>query len=424
MTLQMVLRAAELDNHQCAAALGVNPRVFAEWASGQSRVPESFVPLLSAVLGVAPTVLATPARAIRRLSEADVTPQIWYKFRGSGLTSTDRDFVLLVRQIGHYLNELEEITEERSLQWKTLFQAIRDSIDMQAPLREQGRVAAREFRAATPLGHGALGSGEILRGLLRNLGLLMVEVPLAGSRLEGCNFLVGGAAKARPCVFANSHRTTWFRRNVVLMHEVAHAIFEYYLGASLDYFETKEPGSAQDSDAEQPCAARSAGEIEIRAQAFAQECLLPREVLRHAAQSNGVRWDRLTAEDLARLVASVHVEQSLVLDVAAELEFINGDDLLRARNLDISQHLRNASPHALTTTDYLKKSGKSAEEWLGKRNTTLFPRATRLPVGYVKRVVEAYKSRQISPAKAARYLMIAEEDLFDRFGDIYDQNEW
>jgi Zn-dependent peptidase ImmA (M78 family) len=358
---------------------------------------------MSAVFSVPPTVLRAHGKAVRNYE--DITPAIWYKFRGPGLVDADRECVLLVRQLGHYLNELEAVTRNRSLQWKTLFEAIRDATDLQTAPKEQGRSAARMFREGTSLAHGAKGSGEVLRGLLRSLGTLVFETPLKESRVEGCSFYVGSQSTTRPCIFANTHHVSWFRRNMVLMHEVGHAIFESpYVGASLDFLNGEE----------------SAEPVELRAQAFAQECLVPRSVLVHIAQSYGIKWPNLSARSLARLVADTHVEQGTVIVAGVDAGLIPAemaDDLMR---VDIAHDLHELSQHALSTEEYLEVIGaENAHSWIGKRTTTLASRSIRLPVGFVSAVVEAYRNSQVSSGKAAEYLMIDPYEFNERFGDVY-----
>lgn len=402
--LQTVLDSVGLDAQSCAALLGFNPTTFAEWSAGQRPIPESVVPLLSAVFSVPAAVLRAHPKAAKGATE-DITPAIWYKFRGPNLVNADRECVVLVRQIGHYLNELESVTSSRSVQWKTLFESIRTSTDFQAAPREQGRTAARMFREGTSLGHGAKGSGEVLRGLLRSLGILVFETPLKESVVEGCSFYVGTQAAPRPCVFSNTHHTTWFRRNMVLMHEVGHSIFDAALvGASLDLFEREEPGEP----------------LELRAQAFAQEVLVPKSVLVHAAQSHGIKWTNLSARSLARLVAETHVELRTVVDAAVNAGFVPLEMADNLKRVDITNELRDLSQHALSTDEYMELIGAdNAQQWIGKRTTTLTPRALRLPVGYVMAVVDAYRSGQISTGKAAEYLMIDDSEVVQRFGDIY-----
>lgn len=402
--LQNILDEAGLDPHACAGLLGVNPDLFMAWVSGQEAIPESFLPLLGAVLSVPPSVLANPSKASRRLTGADITPQIWFKFRGKGLVDADREAVVLIRMIGHYLNELEEVTRQKSVQWKSIFETVRNTVDIQAPVKEQGKSAARIFRQSTSLGHGAAGVGEVLRGFLRATGILAVEIPVSESIVEGCSFYVGSTSSPRPCVFANGHHATWFRRNVILMHELGHAIFEPFTGATLDLVNV--PG---DED------------IEIRAQSFAQEALVPREVLLHVAQSLGCKWNSLNAESLANLVAATHVEQGTLLNAAKDAGFLDASQSEELRRIDIAASLRKVSEHALSTEEYLERKGTEEQEWIGKRTTTLAARTIRLPIGYVNAVFDAYKNRQISPSKAAAYLMITESEFLERFGDIYEE---
>jgi len=401
--LQTVLESVGLDAKTCAGLLGFNPTVFAEWSVGQRQIPESVLPLLSAVFSVPVSVLR--AKPSRTINDEDITPAIWYKFRGPELVSADRECVVLIRQLGHYLNELEAVTRSRSVQWKTLFESIRNETDLQASPREQGRAAARMFREATSLAHGAKGTGELLRGVLRSLGVLVVEAPLKESRIEGCSFYVGTQAAARPCIFANTHHVSWFRRNTVLMHEVGHSIFESALvGASLDFLDREEVAEP----------------LEMRAQAFAQECLVPKTVLVHVAQSHGIKWGSLSARPLARLMADTHVEQRTVVSAAVDAGLVASEAADELKRIDTAKELHELSSHALSTEEYLELIGsENAGDWIGKRTTTLTPRPLRLPVGYVKVVVDAYQNCQISSGKAAEYLMVDETEFTERFGDIY-----
>jgi hypothetical protein len=123
------------------------------------------------------------------------------------------------------------------------------------------------------------------------------------------------------------------------------------------------------------------------------------------------------------LVALTHVELRTVLNAARDAGFIGVAQVDDLKRVDISTSLRKISGHALTTEEYLEKTGTAEQEWIGKRTTTLTARPIRLPIGYVNAVVEAYQNRQISPSKAATYLMIEETEFLQRFGDIYEQVE-
>src|SRR5436305_766618 len=114
--LYQVLDATGIETAKCADLLGISPRLFDEWAFGKRPIPPSMLPLLSTVLGVPESAL-TSARLPHGGSEADLIPAIWFKFRGDELAS-DREFVLLIRKLGHHLNELEDVTGRKSVGWK------------------------------------------------------------------------------------------------------------------------------------------------------------------------------------------------------------------------------------------------------------------------------------------------------------------
>ena len=353
------------------------------------------------MLGVHPSLFHL-ARA--RTERGDITPAIWYKLRADRLVDADRECVFLIRQIGANLNELEEVTQRRTVGWQVLFSSIRQKVDIQAPPRQQGRQAARMFRESSGLGHGHDGIGAVLRGNLRSIGILVVESPVPESALEGCSFYVGSDITQRPCIFANTHHVTWFRRNVVLAHELGHAIFDAEnTGAALDF---------QDND--------GANDLpEERAQAFAQELLLPPESLRHLAQARGVQWGTVTQVDLAQLVAASQVELNLVLGAAVDAGLMPLGRSKDLRSSPLDSLLRELTDHALSTKEYLRTKGSEATPLLvGNRTTTIPSRRIRLPVSYVAQVLQACRDSVISDSKAAELLMIDEFTFESRFGEF------
>lgn len=395
--ISRILQSAGLDPNACAMTLGIAPRMFGEMLAGQRLIPDSFLPLIAAVVGVRPSLLEAPAREQRN---ADVVPAIWYKLRAPGLVEADREYVLGIRQLAYYVHELEQITDMGPVGWKTLFEELRRNVDPQSAPREQGRQAARRFRSSTGLDKYRTGIGEVFRGVLRNMGVLLLETPAQESALEGCSFYVGPSGSERPCVFANSYRSTWFRRNRVLMHEMAHAIFDVESGiASLDFAN----GSAVNDVQEQ------------RADGFAQECLVPWEVLRHWAQQSGAKFELLSPKDLALLVAFTHVEQRLAVKALADAGFVGERNAEELEAADISALLRGVSDHALSTKEFIRKIGNRADDWIGKRTTTTTAKKLLLPARYVDSVVSAYQRSQISRGKAARMLMIEEPEFDSRF---------
>ena len=397
--LRNVLKATGIDAERCAGLLGVHPAIFSEWLSGQRPVPGSMLPLLSTILGVPPAVIAGSGPSGSD-DAAETTPAIWFKFRGSGLGPPDSECALLIRQISYFVSEIEKITERPSVGWKGLFEDIQARTDRQAPPREQGRQAARMFCASRGLDHKAEGIGELFRPNLRNMGIVVVESAFPESRLEGCSFFVGSQASERPCIFANNARTTWFRRNAILMHEVAHAIFDSdSAGAAIDLIDS----TADDLSEE-------------RAEAFAREALAPKSVLKNVAQRHGLDWHALNETGLAHLVAGVQVEPRTVLRAGFEAGLLTEAEQARYSNFDISGILPQLTDHALSTQEYLRKHAEEAPEWLGKRMTTIPTRSVKLPSSYVDTVVRLMRDCEISTGKAAEFLMIDEDTLEDRFG--------
>ena len=394
--LQTLLNSVGIESQRCAALLGINPSLFAEWAAGQRPIPRPYVTYLASVLGVTEAQLLDHRKAERE----DPTPAIWYKFRGTEVSDADREYVVLARRIGFFQHELERATLQRAVGWSALFTDIRRQTNKQAAPREQGRQAARMFRESTGLAKGSVAIGELFRSRLRHLGVIVVETPVSDSQMEGCSFYVGASGDERPCVFANSHHSTWFRRNMVLMHEVAHAIFDAESeGASLDFV----AADGGDSIPEQ------------RAAAFAQEALLPRVVLRHACIKHGVHWDSFSPDTLARLVADCQVEQRLIVTAARDAGLLSAGDAAKAASFDIASKLPQLTDRALSMPDFIAKLGKDAAPWIAKRTTTTTARPIRLPSRYVETIVEAYDAGQISRGKASRMLMVDEQTFSGRF---------
>jgi Zn-dependent peptidase ImmA (M78 family) len=403
--LREILANTLISPETVARLLGINTEIFLEWVANQRPIPNSVLEMLSGVIGVdlAPYL----ERKVPVQEAAAITPAIWYRFRQSSLTPEDREFVFLVRRLGSHINELEEATGAKAVGWKTLFQEIRQKVDTQAPPRVQGIEAANMFRESRDLSRGSTGIGEVLRGNLRSMGVLVVEGSLPKSRLEGCCFYVGNRPHERPCVFANSYQSTWFRRNLIILHEVAHAIFDAEsAGAALDFY---------DGDTDKLA--------EERADAFAQQVLVPRTVLHHITQRSGIKWEALSPNNLAKLVAETHAEKRTILRSAFESGLISQSLLDQYLDFDIAAILPGISYHALSTDEYIKVCGVNSDDWKGKRNTTIPSRTIRLPPAYIKGVIEAVKNGSISRGKAAAMLMIDERDFEERFGGGQEEDD-
>jgi Zn-dependent peptidase ImmA (M78 family) len=175
---------------------------------------------------------------------------------------------------------------------------------------------------------------------------------------------------------------------MVLAHELGHAIFDLdSQTVSLDFRGEEDYRQLQ----------------ERRAQSFAQELFAPPEMLRHIQNTTGFKWSALTPSDLAVLVSHAEVSASVILSSALDAELI-------------SEELRQLTPHALTTREFLQQLGNEKSVWpASHRTTNLSPRRLRLPVSYVKKVISAAKDEEISLGKAAEMLMMDRQTVIERF---------
>jgi Zn-dependent peptidase ImmA (M78 family) len=395
--LKDIVVSTGLDQNVCAELLGINPRLFNEWLVGQKPIPSFILPELSTVFGVSEGELVS-----RKTTPADA-PAVWYKLREEDITEHDREYVLLIRKLGFFLNQVQVVTRSENLLWKALFEQIRTRIDKQTSPSEQGRFAARLFASMRNLTHGARGIGRPFRDNLRLTGLLVIETPAPKSKIEGCSFYVGNSGSEVPCLFANTYGSDWFRRNVVIAHELGHAIFDLdSQTASVDYRGEEEYRELQ----------------ERRAQTFAQELFAPVEVLRHVQNTSGFTWDDLRPRDLALIVAHTDVSATTALSSAFQAGLITADQMQKYRQFSISDELKQLTPHALSTREFLEQAIREQSIWpANKRTTNLTSRRLRLPVSYINKVLSAAKTQEISLGKAAEMLMMDPKTVLERFSD-------
>jgi DNA-binding transcriptional regulator YdaS (Cro superfamily) len=392
--LKDIVKATGLSHEAFAGVLGIDPQLFNEWLVGQRPIPAFLLPQLSTVIGVSVQDLASG----KRISDA---PAIWYKLRDTRLVQSDRESILLIRNVGFFLAQLETVTNSKNVLWEALFEQIRGTVNKQAPPSDQGKLAAQLYRSSRHLSHGARGIGLAIRDNLPGTGLLVIESPLPHSTVEGCSFYVGESGSEVPCLFANTYGSTWFRRNLVLMHELGHALFDLDSEAvSVDYKGEEDYLALQ----------------ERRAQAFAQEMLVPMEVLRHIQSTTGFKWEDLRPRDLALLVSKTDVEARTILKAATEAGFINDVLCVKYADYDIWGELKQLTPRALDTKEFLRQTiGENCVWPANKRTTTISAARLRLPVSYVKKVLTAAREENISVRKAAEMLMMDKDVLSERF---------
>ena len=408
--LKELLDDAKLPPEACADLLGIDRPLFHEWVYGNRPLPGFIVPELASVLGLDPVTLAR--------GTATKAPAIWFKFsEGSKLVNADRELVVLIRKLGYYLNQLEELTESRSSVWRIAFSAAKrdwDKLKLASPV-DQGKLAGAAFRETQQfgfplegLGGRIAGIGDLIRPKLRGMGVLIIESPIPNSKLDGCSFYVGTPGTDRPCLFVNTYKQTWFRRNEIMLHELGHALFDIDSdAAAIDY-----KGDSEASDLR-----------ETRATAFAIATLLPRELIRHITETKGLKWNSLSARDLALLVAFTQVELRTILSAAVEYGFCSGEHAKAYQSVYIHDELKLLSERALSTREYIQRQPKEVSaKWVGGRRTTTIPsRPLRLPVPFIKKVLESVQAELISIGKGAEMLMMEKEDFLERFSPELQQ---
>ncbi len=408
--LRNILQSAGLNAKVCADLLGLDHKLFHEWLNHTRPIPGYIIPELSSVLGV-PQEAITAAESSS--GSVDDAPAIWFRFReGDRLTDADRELVVVIRKLAHYMDEVEELGGSRGVAWEPVFEGARRVVSRQASPVEQGIAAARFVREVRQFGFcvytqdGIKGTGDTLRGNLRSIGIRIVETPLPTSNLEGCSFFVGSPGSEKPCLFANTYKQTWFRRNAVLMHELAHAIFDIETSAASLDFDGHNDRSFE----------------EVRADAFAQEVLAPKSLLHHIARTQGLNWNHLTSKELALLVASVQAELRMVLAAALSAEFITIEQANEYQATDIHSELMALTERALSTDQFVE----SRRLYVGSiippenRTTTVPARAIRLPLPYVTQVLELARQSDVSYRKAAQLLMIEQDIFIARFGKLLE----
>jgi Zn-dependent peptidase ImmA (M78 family) len=404
--LREIIEATGLTPEFCASVLSVPISKFREWLDAKQPLPHFIVPELCSILGVSEKLLTGRRSASDTGGRESLAPAIWFKLRNERLVAADREFIGLVRRLGFFAGQLESIRGgSPASAWQVAAQSALKNVDRTAPPAIQGREAALRFRAAANLEHAQTGIGDLLRPRLRQSGLLLIETPIPKSALEGCCFHVGKEATLLPCVFANTFKSTWFRRNEVLLHEVCHAIFDLENDAvSLDFKEQSPDTSALP---------------EVRARAFAREVLVPRSVLVHYANQFGYKWHELTPQALANLIAAVHAEQQTLVSAAYENGFVSAELAYQYGQYDCAPILRSLSSHALNTAEFLRQQAELSPKWIApNRGTTVGPRSIRLPAGYVQKVVETLNQGDISFGKAAEMLMMDRQTFTERFGSL------
>lgn len=406
--LSEVVKALDLPLEFWPSLAACSPKQMEEWLAGQRQLPMSVARRISAAVGVPVDVLIGSATATGGAERT--LPPLWLKAREKNLQRASVTALAVTRLLVSKYDEALSLLEEPPGEYKQLLNDIRGRVDLQAPPEVQGEVAADAFLKLTGLGQTARPIGEVLRGALRNRGLLVIETPINDKSLEGFCIPVGAGAKARPCLLANSFTTTWFRRNEVLLHELGHAIFDLEGAFALfDVKTSEEDGETLSSLAEE------------RASSFALHALIPRRLLLTVGSSLG----NATSATVAELIANTHAEQRLIAKAVVKYGLLSLELAERFRAVKVSQQdLIRATPHAkgLARLDTDQLADARVREW-ETRKTTFPISGVRLPIPFVQVVLRVLEQRKITAAKAAELLMVTTADLSARYGVPLDERQ-
>jgi len=385
-----------VDRSFWADVIGCSERQLNDWWSGRRALPTSVAEVLSKAVGVPAEILA--GRQKTPIVPEDVLPPLWLKARESSLGETEYRSIASARLLAAHCEELLTLMEPAESSPRLLINEIREAVDPQQPARKQGSAAASAFLRLSTLEKGATGIGEVIRAFLRARGALVLETPINSVRLEGFCVPVGSDSKVRPCIVVNSYRTTWFRRNYVILHELAHAVFD--LEAENGVFDVA--GGLRESPA---------NISEQRADAFAMHALVPYRLLR-AIQNRGIRLAKLDEHGLADLVAQTHAEQRLLIRAALEYGLITAEDADRLAGLRIARALRARTYHARGLADVPREQLIYPEILAWRDRLTSFPvKGLRLPIPFVRLVLQAFGEQKVTRKRAAELLMIRDEEL-------------
>lgn len=392
-----------------ANLVGCSVRQLTEWRAGQRELPASVADKFARAIGVPADVLLNRARV--EGGAVGLLPPMWLKARAQGLGEKEHETIAKARMLAAKYDETLALLEPPSEKHRIFLNEIKSRVDVQAPATHQGAVAAAAFLDLSGLAQTQKGIGEVFRGALRARGILILETPVSSPTFEGFCVPVGTVPTSRPCLLANSYRTTWFRRNYVLLHELAHAIFD--LEGATAVFDT----STDTEGARGPVEAAARRIAEDRADSFAMRALVSEELL-VAMENRGYKLEHLGRETFAHLIANVHAEQRTIVRAALAYNMVDDE---QARDLDAivipNRELAAVSKHARGIAALSREELVYPEVQDWKDRMTTFPvMGIRLPIPFVRLVLQALGAEKITAGKAAELLMVTREDLATRYG--------
>jgi Zn-dependent peptidase ImmA (M78 family) len=392
--LSTILSTFGVDRKFWTQILRCSDRQLNDWFVGRRELPHSVAETLSEVIGVPADVFSRQRK--EPIKPETVLPPLWLKARQSGVDEAGYRAIASARLLAARYEEVLSLVEPSSVSPRLLINEIKEAVDPQRPASVQGALAARAFLNLTTLGKGAVGIGEVIRGFLRARGILILETPIDNAQLEGFCVPVGSEANVRPCIVANSYRTTWFRRNSVILHEFAHAIFD--LDAVNGVFDLSARG--QEDIAEQ------------RADSFALHALVPQRLLTATLSRQRLHLKNLDEAGMAELISATHAEQGLFIKAAREYGLVSDEEADRLKTLRVARELRARSIHARGLAGLPREALIYPEvlDW-GPRLTSFPLEGLRLPIPFVRLVLQALENHKINSGKAAELLMADDKQL-------------
>lgn len=395
--IENLLESLNLTAGDFCELLGCDRQRLEGWRASGSILPGPEADLLADATGISfEAILSTGGR---------VTPSpIWQKARPHESDEVSALAAAHARILGARYIAVQALLGSASNQFAEIVRGMRESSSVADRPEDQAALASQYFLRKTGLGDGARPVGEVIRGFLRSCGFVVLEIPVRRAGLDGFLTFVNSGGIERPLIVANSYRTTWFRRNYVILHEVGHLLDA---DPSASIFDR---GIPADSDSER------------RADSFALRTLVHERLLR-GLQASGLRIGGADEHELAALVAQTHAE---VRHIARAAHLYGMIDEREARNLaerEISKEvLEAATPHgaclsrAAAAHGYVREPRARQILAREKRRTEWPIKGLTVPVPFVLAVKDALDRNRITEARAAELLMVSEKQLAKRFG--------
>jgi Zn-dependent peptidase ImmA (M78 family) len=354
-----------------ADLLGVSRVMVSHWEHGQRRPSEQTLERLAAIYGMPLSVLVdldTPLPGSMTMPGADLIALL-FRDAESGIDEAAeaglRDFVRFLDQYADLLDQLEQPSYPLR---QSPFSIRKGFIG-----RDDIRRKAEEVRDWLRLGLGPVGD---LTGVLDDAGITVFRTALGANLQRGISGAFLNHPRLGMCVAVNL-QTTPGRQVFTVAHELAHALYH----------------SQRDSQVVSYWGRQD--EKERFADAWAGEFLVPREGLRRAGESLGIK--NVTSADEA-----VHLQRLYGVSYGTMLV-----RLLQAKLLspEAYEELKGARPVAIASA---LGYAVHPEEW---RQDPARWRLDRFPRRFIRALALALREGRMSPASAAGFTGLTVDEM-------------